>query len=375
VLHELVPSARREERPADVEGEVFLIPLEDEVETALAEAFPVEGARLTPERPGGTRGPDAGQAGPAPGAVASSTRSAPPLRELPFTPLFSSLEEGALRRLIERVAVREAEPGEVIIREGEPGDSLFVVVEGEVAVRQAGPPPRELGRLVEGAFFGEVAVLTDHQRTASVEAMTPVTLLEITRTVVGDLLDEHPGVLRVLLRFFRDRLVANLTASSELFAPFAEQEQQQLVSRFAFLESEAGSLLIREGQGADGLYLLLAGRLEVLRGAPIAGRGSDARPPSALCGAAPGERRVAELGPGSVVGEISLLTHGPAVATIRAASKCWLLKLVRRDFQEVIMTHPQVLAFLSELADRRRAQSAALAAEEIPYEEQQILLV
>ena len=269
-------------------------------------------------------------------------------------PLFSSLEEDALRRLIERVTVRQAEPGEVIIREGEHGDSLFVIAEGEVAVFQAGPPRRELGRLVEGAFFGEVAVLTDHQRTASVEAQAPVTLLEITRAVVGDLLDEHPAVLRVLLRFFRDRLVANLTASSELFAPFAEEEQQQLVSRFAFLESEAGSLLIREGQGADGLYLLLAGRLHVLRG---------------------GERRIAELGPGSVVGEISLLTHGPAVASIRAASKCWLLKLQRRDFQEVIMTHPQVLAFLSELADRRRAQSAALAAEEIPYEEQQILLV
>jgi CRP-like cAMP-binding protein len=65
-----------------------------------------------------------------------------------------------------------------------------------------------------------------------------------------------------------------------------------------------------------------------------------------------------ELGPGGVLGEISLLGGGPAAATIFTRTKCWLLALDRRTFREVIMTHPQVLAYLSELAGKRLGQDA-----------------
>jgi CRP-like cAMP-binding protein len=331
-LKALLPEARRQQRP-EAEGEVFEIPLEEAIEAAFGGVFE--------------------EAAPA-AAPASSAIDLPR-----STPLFSALDENALRALVEKVALRRFAAGEKIIREGEDGDSLFVIVEGEVLVYQSprsdpasGSPHRVvLTRLFEGEFFGEIALLTHRPRSATVEAQDEVTALELSRQVMGDLIEDHPEVLKVLLRFFRDRLVDSLIETSELFAPFANQERLALVSRFAFIEVEDAAVLLRRGQDADGLYILLAGKLM-----------------------AELETGSAELGPGSVAGKTSLLTGCPSSATIRAQGKCWLLKLDRRVFREVIMTHPHVLACLTELVDRRRAQ-AEVVIEAIPYDEHIIPLL
>jgi CRP-like cAMP-binding protein len=320
-LRTVIADARPHALPQGEPGQVIEIPLETEVEAAFAEVI---GPEIAPA-PSGLR--------------------------LPAVPLLSALDQGALRRLIERVTVRHFAPGDPIIREGEHGDALYILVEGEVVVWQCAPGAsderREINRLLEGAFFGEIALLTHLPRSASVEARTRVTVLELSREVMADLIDEHPALLKTLLRFFRERLIATLTETSEIFIPFAPRERQALVDRFAFLEVEPETRPIVEGRAADALYVLLCGTLEARRG----------------------ERRLAELGAGSVVGEISLLGGGPAVATIVARTRCWLLRLERRAFQELIMTHPHILACLSELADRRQQLNAAMAADQVPYAE------
>jgi CRP-like cAMP-binding protein len=325
-LRAIVPDAQPRALPQGEPGEVIEIPLDSELEAAFAEAI----------------GPE----------VAAS----PSALRLPTVPLLSALDQGALRRLIERVTVRHVAPGESIIREGERGDVLYILVEGQVVVWQRDDGParrREIDRLLEGAFFGEIALLTHLPRSASVDARTQVTVLELSREVMAELIDEHPPLLKVLLRFFRERLIATLTETSEIFVPFAPRERQALVSRFTFLEVEAATRPIVEGRAADALYILLCGVLEARRG----------------------DRRLAELGAGSVVGEMSLLGGGPAVATIVALTTCWLLRLDRRAFQELIMTHPHVLACLSELADRRQQLNAAMAAGEVPYAEARLPLL
>jgi CRP-like cAMP-binding protein len=79
------------------------------------------------------------------------------------------------------------------------------------------------------------------------------------------------------------------------------------------------------------LFVMLAGRAAVLRGA----------------------KPVAALGPGDVFGEISLLTRGPATATVATQSKSFLLQLARADFDELIMTHPHILEYVNDLAQKR----------------------
>jgi CRP-like cAMP-binding protein len=71
-------------------------------------------------------------------------------------------------------------------------------------------------------------------------------------------------------------------------------------------------------------------------------------------------RHIAELGPGDVAGEISLLTRGPASATVCARTRVWALGLARAEFNELIVTHPQVLIYVSEVAEQRRAATERL---------------
>jgi CRP-like cAMP-binding protein len=259
--------------------------------------------------------------------------AAPP-PSLPKIPLFSSLGADDLRYVIERCDIREHEARDVIMRQGGAGGSLFVVVRGRVRVFSE-KPGRELASLGEGAFFGELALLTNFPRSATVVAVEPTQLLEISRELVGEIVRRSPDVLKTLLRFFRDRLLDRLLGSSALFSSFARDEARALADRFLFLELEPGMRAIVEGERAPGLFLLLCGDARVKRGAS----------------------EVARLSPGDVFGEMSLLQRGPASATIETATKCWALELPRDRFQEVMLTYPQMLEYVSTIADKRREQN------------------
>ncbi len=266
------------------------------------------------------------------------------LPSLPKIPLLSSLGADDLRYVIERVEVRDCEPREIVMRQGGEGGSLFIVVRGRVQVVTEAPM-RELASLGEGAFFGELALLTNFPRSATVVAAEPTQLLEISRDLVSEIVRRSPEVLKTLLRFFRDRLLDRLLGASALFSSLAPDEARALADRFLFLELEPGMRAIVEGERAPGLFLLLCGEARVTRGAS----------------------EVARLCPGDVFGEISLLTRGPASATIEMRTKCWALELPRARFQEVMLTYPQLLEYVSNLADTRQQQNLAGAESRVDF--------
>jgi CRP-like cAMP-binding protein len=278
-------------------------------------------------------------------------------RALHVTPLFSALSPAALQRLIEAALLVELEAGQRLFGEGEAGRTLYVVASGEVAVVSEGPPRVQLSRLGEGAFFGEIALVTEQPRSATIEATEPAELLAIDRDVIGDLVEDEPAVLKILLRFLRDRLVDRLVTTSPLFGPFGGDEARELAGRFEFLECESGTVLVTQGSRSDALYLLLSGQAEVMRAA------------------AEQRQRLATLGGGDLCGEMSLLTHEPAVATVKLTTKAFALRLPAATFREVIMTHPQVLVFVNDLAEERRRKLGAIAAGTADYAEGHLELI
>ncbi len=252
------------------------------------------------------------------------------------TPLFAQLPQATLERLIAKMPLFELAPNEIVFTEGDPGTSLFVISEGEVSVQTG---ETKLANLAAGSFFGEIALVTDLPRSATVRAIGRVELLGIDRDVLRDAMAERPEIVNVLLGFVRDRLVDRITRTSELFHPFTDDERRQLATKFEVVEVVSGTQMIVFGERADGLYIVLAGRVEVTR---------DGEPGV-----------LATLGSGDVFGEMSLLANRGSSANVRAATRVLALRLPARTFQEVIMTYPQVLAYLGELSSRRsRLQQA-----------------
>jgi CRP-like cAMP-binding protein len=252
------------------------------------------------------------------------------------TPLFSTLGPELLEELILKMELVTLEQGEVLFREGDTGSTLYVVADGEVAVYKESPARQELNRLIEGEFFGEIALVTDQPRSATIEAIQHTELLSIDRDTVGDLIEREPRVLQLMLRFLRDRLLNTLIRTSPLFAPFDISDRKPLADKFVFLEAEPGSILIEQGNSANGLYVLLSGACRVEH----ASDGST--------------HQLAVLGAGDVCGEMSLLGQQSAIASVRTTSKAFLLKLPADEFRMLIMTHPQVLAYVGDLADERQ---------------------
>ncbi|HET8526552.1 MAG TPA: MFS transporter [Actinomycetota bacterium] len=97
------------------------------------------------------------------------------LRRIPF---FAPLPAPALERVMADVTRSEAAAGTVLIREGDPGDRFYVILDGEVSVSRGNRHVLDQGA---GGYVGEIALLRDVPRTATVVATTPVTLLSLER--------------------------------------------------------------------------------------------------------------------------------------------------------------------------------------------------
>ncbi|MCX5743857.1 MAG: cyclic nucleotide-binding domain-containing protein [Proteobacteria bacterium] len=253
-------------------------------------------------------------------------------RALAMTPLFAGLPKEALEALVEELQLISLDVGEVLFREGDPGDALYVIAEGEVSIQAEGPPRVEMARHGAGTFLGEVALMTDQPRSATVIAVTEAELLRIDRNTLGRVLVNHGEVLGAVLRFVRDRLVDRWMRTSPLFRPFSDEERASIAAKFQFLEIDPGTQLLGAGQRPDGLYIVLAGRFIVQRD----------------------DKLLAQLGPGDLIGETALLEGGKFLSNVTAHHKSLALCLPASDFREMIMIHPHVLEYVGEHAEQSR---------------------
>jgi CRP-like cAMP-binding protein len=123
------------------------------------------------------------------------------------SPLFSDFSQEELLAVIHALELQTFEPGDIIISEGEPGDSLFVLATGTVKAFVKNPEGRhvKVRDMSDGAFFGEISVLTGKPRTATVIAATPCELLELHRPTLEAITATHPRVTEVLEEFYRQR--------------------------------------------------------------------------------------------------------------------------------------------------------------------------
>jgi MFS family permease len=105
-------------------------------------------------------------------------------------PIFSPLSPPVVEQLAARMISMQAREGEEIIRRGDHGDRFYIVGSGEVEVLVAGEPPRREG---PGSYFGEIALLRDVPRTATVRAASDVELFALDRDDFLPAVTGHAG--------------------------------------------------------------------------------------------------------------------------------------------------------------------------------------
>jgi CRP/FNR family cyclic AMP-dependent transcriptional regulator len=97
----------------------------------------------------------------------------------------------------------ELPEGATLTREGELGHEFFVIVEGETLVKRKG---RKIGTRGAGDFIGEIALIDQIPRTATVTAQTPLRVFVLTSKDFHHLLEENPNVQRKVMRALARRV-------------------------------------------------------------------------------------------------------------------------------------------------------------------------
>ena len=125
------------------------------------------------------------------------------VRLLSGVPLFSHCAKHELRRIAALVDEVEAPKGETLVREGDQGAEFFVVVAGSATVTRRG---RKVATVGPGSFFGELALLDEGPRAATVTADTDMQLLVLSSRAFSAILYDMPSVSRGILRGMAERL-------------------------------------------------------------------------------------------------------------------------------------------------------------------------
>lgn len=153
------------------------------------------------------------------------------------TSFFAAIEAETLLTIEQGSRLKEFAAGATVVEEGDAGTSLFLVIAGLLEVVKEVPDKaaRVVGRLEPGSVFGEMSLLTGAPRSATVTAATEVTLIEITKEVMGPILMDHPDIITTFGKLIGEREAANESVMS------AWPEERQEIARLgvaAFLRAK-----------------------------------------------------------------------------------------------------------------------------------------
>ncbi len=235
-------------------------------------------------------------------------------------PLLRFLQPEVRTLVVESFAPASFAFGGTIVREGEAGDAFYVLTSGRAHVIKQGANGEEvsLNVLRPGDSFGEMALLEETRRSATVRASSDVEVLRLDRSVFHALLETHPDVRTYFDLQIRERHLFNFF---HLYSPFARLPIEALQLMLAALEPvsvEPGEAVVREGDAPGPMYIVEEGHLRAFTEA-------DGR-----------RRYLAYLRKGDFFGERSLFTGSTRAATVEAVSPCRLLRLSEATFQLLV---------------------------------------
>ena len=235
--------------------------------------------------------------------------------EVSAIPPFAGLPPDLVRQTLSAGRVEKHGRGAVIIQQGDAGHTCYVVRSGEcdVVVEDASGEKTQVGLLRAGALFGEVALLEESPRMASVKARGEVEVVAMDRATFLALVEsggwDRADVMdRVRMHAFLKKL--------DLFRGLSPENMATVIGSLSVVRADKDQVLVREGEEGDTMFIIFTGRVEVLK---------------------EGMGRVAELGEGNYFGEIAVVTGRARTATCRCLEPSVLASLPARVYQDALV--------------------------------------
>ncbi|XP_046463610.1 cGMP-dependent protein kinase, isozyme 1-like [Daphnia pulex] len=168
-----------------------------------------------------------------------------------------NLDATQVREIVESMYPREFEKGSYVIREGDAGSHLYVSAEGELEVIQG---DRVLGRMGPGKAFGELAILYNCTRTASIKAVTSAKVWALDRRVFQQVM-KKTGLQRIddNLKFLR---------SVPLFERLTTDHMSKIADVLEVEFYPAGTYIVRQGGRGDNFFIIASGRVQITQRLP-----------------------------------------------------------------------------------------------------------
>ena len=231
-------------------------------------------------------------------------------------PLLHGLSTEVLKSLAQCAKPLTFLAGDIIIGEGERGDALYIVIHGMLVVYKQ---KAIIAELKNGDFFGEMALLGDHVRTATVKAKHASTLLRLSSKEIIKLALSDAELNHRLMQLKRERqaridLVSKVTLLSDLPSGLLDL----VAGKATEVKFKPDDPIIIEGEIDDSLYIIMQGCVSILKMGEL----------------------IAELGIGDFFGETALLGDQVRTATVKTQDQCILLKLRGADITQIARDYP-----------------------------------
>lgn len=253
------------------------------------------------------------------------------LRFLKTIELFEKLVDSSLERIAEVMIMKTYQLGDKIIRQGDVGDCFYMISTGRVTVTQSsfGSSPVELVRLGPGKSFGELALIEDAPRKATVTATTLVTCWTVDRVNFLNLFGSMSNAVQ-------ESIGVKMLRQVKLLEPLSDRQLSEISKRLVSTDYVEGAIIIKQGDIGDRFYMISSGEV----------------------GVQVNHVQVATLGAGSFFGEMSLLSNERRSATVVSLTDTSCLVLNRADFNELLGPLDEIMK-----AESKKRNDALAAAE------------
>lgn len=181
--------------------------------------------------------------------------------------MFNGVPDDKLATVAKLFELRVVETGEQVFKEGDPGDSFYILTKGRLVVTTMDRYGQyiELSRLKAGASFGEIALVDDEPRTATITALETSTLFSLSRTQFRKFLEIVPTLAERIRKNINERSAVNLVAKKIPFFSTLGPNKLHLLSTVSKIESyRPGSIIMMEGRNKPAKFFMITkGEVEV----------------------------------------------------------------------------------------------------------------